>query len=151
MSEPQNLELEDEQRFSNLREEYKANIDLWIYEATFRQQRSETFLNINTILFVALSTLITFSPTLRNSSIIATLIAVFGFVTCRMWRQILVRNSAYMHFRRYQLRGIETQLRNVTTIRNQWKALNKYEPLSIAGLDDTFQVDKPAKVSAIDC
>jgi hypothetical protein len=67
-----------------------------------------------------------------------------------MWRQILVRNSAYMHFRRYQLRGIETQLRNVTTIRNQWKALNKYEPLSIAGLDDTFQVDKPAKVSAID-
>jgi hypothetical protein len=46
--------------------------------------------------------------------------------------------------------GLEVQLRNVTTFRNQWKALNHFESLSIPGLDDTFQVDKPAKTSAID-
>jgi len=143
-------ELTDEQQIANLRDEYRANIDLWIYEATFRQQRSEAFLNINTILLTALGILITIRPSVRNSSIVGILIAVFGLLTCTIWQQILLRNSAYMRFRRYQLRGLEVRLQNVTTFRNQWKALNNFEPLSVPGLDDTFQVDKPARTSAID-
>ncbi|UCC62838.1 MAG: hypothetical protein JSV36_19150 [Anaerolineae bacterium] len=150
MNEQQSLELTDEQRISNLLEEYKANIDLWIYEATFRQQRDQTFLTMNTILLVALSILMAISSSLLYSSVIAVLIAVFGLSACIMWHRILVRNGAYMRFRRYQLRGIEVQLQNVTTMRNQWKALNKHEQLSLEGLEDKFEIEKPARVSAID-
>ena len=145
----QKIKLTDEQRITNIRNEYRVNIDLWMYDATFRQQRSETFLNINTALLVALSILITINPSVRNISIIGVLISLFGLLTCSMWRQILIRNAAYMNFRRYQLRGLEVQLQNVMTFRNQWKALNLYEPLSLPGLDDTFQVTKPARVSVI--
>jgi hypothetical protein len=149
MSEQLDKELVDGQRISGLVEEYKANIDLWIYEATFRQQRSQTFLTMNTILLVALSMLMTISPSLVNSSVIAVLIAVFGFPACIMWYRILARNGEYMRFRRYQLRGIEFQLQYVTTIRNQWKALNRYEPLSLEGLEDKFEIKSSARVSAI--
>lgn len=149
MSEQLDKELVDGQRISSLVEEYKANIDLWIYEATFRQQRSQTFLTMNTILLVALSMLMTISPSLVNSSVIAVLIAVFGFPACIMWYRILARNGEYMRFRRYQLRGIEFQLQYVTTIRNQWKALNRYEPLSLEGLEDKFEIKSSARVSAI--
>jgi len=149
MSEQLDKELVDGQRISSLIEEYKANIDLWIYEATFRQQRSQTFLTMNTILLVALSMLMTISPSLVNSSVIAVLIAVFGFPACIMWYRIQARNGEYMRFRRYQLRGIEFQLQDVTTIRNQWKALNKYEPLSLEGLEDKFEIRSSARVSAI--
>jgi hypothetical protein len=139
-----------EQRIANLRDEYKANVDLWIYESTFRQQRSEAFLNINAILLTALGILITIGPSLRNVSIVGILIAVFGLLTCTIWRQILQRNSAYMRFRRYQLRALEVQLQNVTTFGNQWKALNRFEPLTFPGLGETFEVGKTAKTSAID-
>jgi hypothetical protein len=139
----------DERLNANLIEEYKANVDLWIYEATFRQQRSQTFLTINSVLLVALGTLITINPSPVNASIIAILLSVFGFPACLMWRQIMIRNGAYMRFRRYQQRGIEAQLRNVTTIRNQWQALNQYKPLSLEGLEDTFEIKPSEKVSAI--
>jgi hypothetical protein len=105
MTEEEGFTLTHEQQIANLRDEYKANVDLWIYESTFRQQRSEAFLNINTILLTALGILITISPSIRNSSIVGVLIAIFGLLTCTIWRQILLRNSAYMRFRRYQLRG----------------------------------------------
>ena len=149
MKDLQKVKLTNEQKISNLRDEYRANIDLWMYDATFRQQRSETFLNINTALLVALSILITINSSILNISITGILISLFGLLTCSMWRQILIRNAAYMNFRRYQLRGLETQLQNVTTFRNQWRALNLYERLSLPGLDDAFQVSKPAKVSVI--
>src|SRR5687767_7106812 len=125
------IKLTNEQTLSNVRDEYRANIELWMYDATFRNQRSGTFLNINTALLVALSILITISPSIRNISITSVLISLFGLMTCTMWRQIMIRNAAYMNFRRFQLRGLETQLQNVTTFGNQWKALNKYEHLSI--------------------
>jgi len=56
----------------------------------------------------------------------------------------ILRNSAYMRFRRYHF-WFRSQLQNVTTFRNQWKALNHFEPLSVPGLDDTFQVDNQLK------
>jgi hypothetical protein len=144
------VKLTNEQMLSNIRDEYRANIDLWVYDITFRNQRIGAFLNINTALLVALSILITISPSIRNISLTGALISLFGLMTCMMWRQIMIRNAAYVNFRRFQLRGLEIQLQNVTTFRNQWKALNEYERLSIAGLEDSFQIIKPAKVSAID-
>lgn len=150
MKDSRKIRLTNEQVFSNLRDEYRANIDLWVYDITFRNQRNGTFLNINTALLVALSILITISPSILNISITGALISVFGLVTCLMWRQIMIRNAAYVDFRRYQLRGLELQLQNMTTFGNQNKALNDHEPLTIAGLEDTFQISKPAKVSALD-
>lgn len=150
MKDLQKVKLTNEQKISNLRDEYRANIDLWVYDNTFRNQRNGTFLNINTALLVAVSILITISPSILNISITGALISVFGLVTCLLWRQIMIRNAAYVNFRRYQLRGLELQLQNVTTFGNQWKALNEYERVSIAGLEETFQISKPAKVSALD-
>ena len=148
VKDPRILKLTNEQRLSNIREEYRSNIDLWVYDITFRNQRNGTFLNINTALLVALSILITISPSLLNISITGVLISLFGLMTCAMWRQIMLRNGAYINFRRYQLRNLEIQLQNVTTFGNQWRALNKYEPIAAPGLEDVFQISKPAKVSA---
>ena len=149
MSDTHKLKLTNEQRLTNLRNEYRVNIDLWMYDSTFRQQRSETFLNINTALLVALSLLITINPSVEIILMIGALIALFGVLTCSMWRQILIRNAAYMNFRRYQLRSLEVQLQNVTTFRNQWKSLEKHEPINLPGLEDAFQISKPAMVSVI--
>ena len=148
MQAPRKLKLTNEQKLANIRDEYRSNIDLWVYDITFRNQRNGTFLNINTALLVALSILITVSPSLRNVSITGALISLFGLITCTMWRQIMIRNAAYVNFRRYHLRTLEIQLQNVTTFGNQWRALNKYEPVSAPGLEDVFQISKPAKVSA---
>jgi hypothetical protein len=149
MAKQETTKLSDEQKISNLRAEYQANIQLWIYEATFREQRSQMFLNINTILLVALGTLTTFSPTHLNTALIALLTSLFAFPTCVMWRQILLKNGEYMKFRRFQLRTLEVKLQNVTTFGNSWKALNEYEELKVSELEKPFQISKSAKYSAI--
>ena len=143
------VNLTDEQKVSNLRAEYEANIQLWIYEATFREQRSQMFLNMNTILIVALGTLSTFSPSILNTSIIAILISVFALPSCIMWHLILQKNGAYMKFRRFQLRALEVRLQNVTTFRNQWEALNNYHILELPELKEPFEISKSARHSAI--
>jgi hypothetical protein len=149
MKDVQKIKLTDEQKLTNIRDEYRVNIDLWMYDATFRQQRSETFLNINTALLVALSILVTINPSIRIISIVCIPLSLFGLLTCSMWRQVLLKNSAYMNFRRYQLRALEVQLQTVTTFRNQHQALENFAPLSIPGVDDVFQIPKSAKVSVI--
>lgn len=140
--------LTNEQKLSNLRSEYQANIQLWVHDDNLRQQRNGTFLNMNAILLVALGTLITISPSLLNAAAIASLISVFGLPICIMWYQIQSRNAEYIRFRRFQLRYIEAQLQNVTTISNQWKVLNEYQPLSFEGVEDRFSIKRPAKLSA---
>jgi hypothetical protein len=142
------IKLTNEQKLVNLRSEYEANIQLWVHDDNLRQQRNGTFLNMNAILLVALGTLITISPSLLNLAVIASLISVFGLPICMMWYQIQSRNAEYIRFRRFQLRYIEVQLQNVTTISNQWKALNEYQTLSFEGLDDKFSIKRPAKLSA---
>lgn len=149
MSNNQVVELSVEQKIDNLRTEYEANIKLWIYEATFRQQRNQTFLTMNTILLTVFGTLLTLSSSLLNTSIIAIIISMVGFPACFMWHKLLKKNGEYMRFRRYQIRWIETQLSNITTFRNQWKALNLYEELHLFGLDDKFLIIPSARHSAI--
>lgn len=147
------LVLTQEQQLDNLRDEYKANIDLWIYEATFRQQRSEAFLTINTILVTTLGVLTAVDvvkQSLLSAAIVGVPFAIFGLLSCAVWRQILVRNSAYMRFRRHHLRGLEYRLQNVTTFRHQWQALNQYQSISVPGVNEPFQVPKPARTSALE-
>ena len=52
MKDLRKVKLTNEQLLLNIREEYRTNIDLWVYDATFRNQRSGTFLNVNTALLV---------------------------------------------------------------------------------------------------
>ena len=151
MNKQQDVGLTNEQSISNLIEEYSANVELWIYEVTYRQQRSQMFLTMNTILLVALSTLMTVSSSLLNSSVIAVLIATFGFPACIMWHRILIRNGEYVRFRYYQLRSIEAQLQNVTTFGNQWRAMRQHEiGLPFVGLEEDFTIKNAARVSTID-
>jgi hypothetical protein len=149
MAKQETAKLTHEQKISNLRAEYEANVQLWIYEATFREQRSQMFLTVNTILLVALGTLTTFSPSYLNTALIALVTSFFAFPTCVMWRRILLKNGAYMQFRRFQLRALEVKLQNMTTFRNSWEALNKYKELKVPELEDTFQISTSAKHSAI--
>jgi len=64
-----------------------------------------------------------------------------------MWYYILLRNGEYVRFRRYQLRDIESQLEDITTISNQWKALNEYAPVSFSNIEDKFILKPSAKQS----
>jgi len=128
--------------------EYQANIDLWIYEVTFRQERSQAFLAVNTVLLVALGALTQFSPSLSTTTIAAIPIAIFGVLACVMWYLILIRNSAYLAFRLYQLRAVEAKLPGMTTIANQWKAMSLYKTLQTEGLG-TFAIPPAAKRSSL--
>ena len=77
--------LTHDQEISNLRVEYDANIQLWIYEATFREQRSQMFLTINTILLTALGILVTFNRSYLQTAIIAIPITSFALPACILW------------------------------------------------------------------
>ena len=149
MAKSDETKLTQDQEISNLRVEYDANIQLWIYEATFREQRSQMFLTVNTILLTALGIMVTFNPYFLNVAIIAIPISLFALPACILWYLILLKNGAYMQFRRFQLRSLEVKLQNLTTFQNQWKALNKYEKLTVPELEDPFLINKSAKHSAI--
>jgi hypothetical protein len=137
----------DEQQLAKLLAEYEANIELWQHDDNNRIQRNGIFLSVNTLLVVALGALITISPSIYSTAIMAGLISVFGFPICVMWYYILLRGGEYVRFRRFQLRAIEAQLVDVTTIRNQWKALNEYETVSFHGIEDKFTIKPSAKRS----
>ena len=128
--------------------EYQANIDLWIYEVTFRQERSQAFLAVNTVLLVALGALTQFSPSLAATTIAAIPISLFGVLACLMWYLILIRNSAYLAFRLYQLRAVEGKLPGMTTIANQWKAMTCYKTLHTEGLG-SFAIPPAARRSSL--
>jgi hypothetical protein len=128
--------------------EYQANVDLWIYEVTFRQERSQAFLAVNTVLLVALGALTQFRPSLTTTTMAAIPISVFGILACIMWYLILIRNNAYLSFRLYQLRAVEAKLPGMTTIANQWKAMSLYETLQTEGLGP-FAIPPAARRSSL--
>jgi hypothetical protein len=137
----------DEQRLAKLLAEYEANIELWKHDDNTRMQRNGIFLSVNTLLLIALGTLITVNPSIWGAAAISCLLSVFGLPICVMWHQILLRGGEYVRFRRFQLRAIEAQLQDVTTIRNQWKALNEYETVSFNGIEDKFTIKRSARRS----
>jgi hypothetical protein len=142
------LKLSNDDFISNLRTEYNANIKLWIYEVTFRDQRSQLFLTMNTILLTALGILASFGQSIQTTAAIAILISLFAFSTCIMWRSILLKNSAYIEFRRFQLRSLEAKLQNITTFNNQWKSLNNYQELNFPELGESFMIGKSSRHSS---
>ena len=138
----------NEQRVQILLNEYQANLELWKHDDNLRQQRYGVFVNINSLLFVAIGGLVTFSLSILNIAIATTLISFFGFLICLMWHQVQARNAEYIRFRRYQLRSIEKTLKPLSTFSNQWKALNQFETIHFENIKDEFTINQNAKESS---
>jgi hypothetical protein len=137
----------EEQRIAKLLAEYEANIELWKHDDNTRLQRNGIFLNVNTLLLIALGALITVNPSIWAAAAVSCLLSFFGLPICVMWYRILLRGGEYVRFRRFQLRAIEAQLQDVTTIGNQWRALNEYETVSFNGIEDKFTIKRSARRS----
>ena len=136
-----------EERIAKLLAEYEANIELWKHDDNLRMHQIGTFLNVNTLLLIAISAFVAVNPSIRAAAAALCLVSVFGLPICVMWYQILLRNGEYVRFRRFQLRAIEAQLEDVTTIRNQWKALNECATVSFNGIEDEFTIRRSARRS----
>jgi hypothetical protein len=138
----------DSQTVQILLSEYQTNLELWKHDDSLRQQRYGTFLSINSLLLVALGGWVTLAPSTLNAVVVAMLIALFGFPVCLMWHRVQLRNAEYIRFRRYQLRSIESRLKPMSTFTNQWLALNKFETVHFANIDDLFTIRPQAKASS---
>jgi hypothetical protein len=128
--------------------EYQVNVELWKHDDELRQQRNNTFLTMNTILLVALGSLITLGNTASNEALMAVLISIFGLPVCYIWNRVQVRNSEYIRFRRYQLRSIEARLPGFSTFANQSEAMDRHEEIEFQGISATFKITKPAARSS---
>jgi hypothetical protein len=128
--------------------EYQVNVDLWKHDDNLRQQRNHTFLTMNTVLLVALGSLITLGDTVRDKAVVAILIAIFGLPVCYIWNRVQARNGEYIRFRRFQLRSIETRLSGFSTFSNQHLAMDLHQRIGFNGLKDTFEISKSAAGSS---
>ncbi len=135
----------DQERTSQLMLEYQMNVALWQHDDNLRQQRNGIFLNMNSLLLVALGALITLKPTLQTAAFNAVLLALFGLPICIIWYFVQKRNAEYIKFRRYQLRSIEAQLGHLSTFTNQWTGLNQNKPVTFKGIDEKFQASTRVK------
>lgn len=140
--------MDDDRHIQTLLSEYQANLELWKHDDTLRQQRSTTFLNINSLLILALGGLITLSGSLAEAAVVAIPISVFGLPICLLWYQVQARNAEYVRFRRYQLRSIEKRLPPMSTFTNQWRALNKFETVLFENIEDEFTIKNAARGSS---
>lgn len=138
----------DDQHLQALLSEYQANLALWQHDDTLRQQRSTTFLSINSLLILTLGGLITLSDSFVEAAVVAIPISVFGLPICLLWYQVQIRNAEYIRFRRYQLRAIENMLPPMSTFTNQWQALNRFETVLFENIAAEFTVKKAARGSS---
>jgi hypothetical protein len=129
-------------------EEYRANIELWKHDDILRQKRISNFLTANTILLVALGSMTAFRWGSAGLGLMFLFLSTFGFSISLLWYSVQLRNSEYIHFRRFQLRAIEKHLNNLSTFSNMYKAFDKHEQLSIATDDEIFMVSRHAKKSS---
>lgn len=125
-----------------LLEEYRANIELWKHDDTLRQQRMGNFLNVNSILLVTFCALISVKPSLVNLAVSSILLSIFGILISWAWYSVMLRNSDYISLRRFQLRSIEACFPCMTTFKNTYKALSKYEPTTFNCTNEVFQVSR---------
>ena len=128
-----------------LLEEYKANIALWIHDDTLRQQRTSNFLTTNTVLLVALSTLLNIKHDTISLAFTAVLISIFGLLISFIWLSILYRNAEYIKFRRFQLMHLENKMPVMSTFTNTYLALYKHKPIEYKDINQTFRIDKKGK------
>ena len=128
--------------------EYQVNVDLWKHDDDLRQQRSHTFLTVNTVLLVALGSLITLGDSPGDKALMAILISIFGLPVCYIWNRVQARNGEYIRFRRYQLRSIESRLAGFTTFGNQYRAMDRHETIGFTGIPDNFEISKSVAKSS---
>jgi hypothetical protein len=128
--------------------EYQVNVDLWKHDDDLRQQRNHTFLTMNTVLLVALGSLITLGDRLSDKAVVAILISIFGLPVCFIWNRVQARNSEYVRFRRFQLRSIESRLSGFSTFGNQYLAMDQHKETNFYGIADKFKISKAAAGSS---
>ena len=138
----------DDQQLQALLSEYQANLALWQHDDNLRQQRSTTFLSINSLLILALGGLITLSESFVEAAIVAIPISIFGLPICLLWYQVQARNAEYIRFRRYQLRSIEKMLPPMSTFTNQWRALSQFETVQFENIAAGFTIKNAARGSS---
>ncbi|OGO35160.1 MAG: hypothetical protein A2W35_13505 [Chloroflexi bacterium RBG_16_57_11] len=132
----------DENPGPDLVVEYQVNVDLWKHDDDLRQQRNHTFLTMNTVLLVALGSLITLGDTLGDKALMAILISIFGLPVCYIWNRVQARNGEYIRFRRYQLRSIEARLPGFSTFGNQHLAMDLHKQIGFEGIAEKFEISK---------
>lgn len=137
-----------EREEKRLLDEYRVNVDLWKHDDLIRQSRTGNFLNVNTILLVALSAIFGIGQSVSGIAIPSILFSVFGLAICWIWRAVLVRNFAYVLFRRFQLRSIEARLPGLTTFSNVYTAFYENKEVLFNGLEEKFTARKDAKTSS---
>ncbi len=125
--------------------EYEANVALWQHDDSLRQQRSGTFLTVNTVLLTALGALTALQAPLRYVGVLALVFSVFGMIVCRVWHVVQLRNAEYIRFRRYQLRSIEARLPELTTFTNTYDAFYKGAEVKFPATGDSFRVEMKAQ------
>jgi hypothetical protein len=137
-----------ERQENRLLEEYRVNVDLWKHDDLLRQSRTTNFLTINTILLVALSAFISIGQSLVGVALTGVLFSIFGMAISWIWRAVMVRNSAYVLFRRFQLRSIESHLPGMTTFENVYNVFYKNVEVAFDGIDETFSAPPRGKISS---
>jgi hypothetical protein len=130
---------------TKLLEEYRANVELWKHDDTLRQQRTSNFLTTNTILLVALSTLLNIKHDINSLALTAILISIFGLLISIIWLSILNRNAEYIRFRRFQLKYLESRMPPMSTFTNTYIALYEHKTLEYKEIGQTFSIAKKGK------
>jgi hypothetical protein len=135
----------DDSEERSLLEEYRANIELWKHDDTLRQTRTGNFLQVNGVLLATFCALISIKPGFVNVAISSLLLPTFGILISLCWHSILTRNSDYIRLRRFQLRSIEACFPRMTTFKNTYNALYKYEPVTFECTGELFEASRSAR------
>jgi hypothetical protein len=125
--------------------EYEANVALWQHDDLLRQQRSSTFLTVNTVLLTAMAALAALQVPLHYLGAMAFVFSLFGMVVSRFWHVVQVRNGEYVRFRRFQLLSIEARLPGLTTFRNTYDAFYGRKEIGFLATEASFSLSKAAQ------
>ena len=129
--------------------EYQANVSLWQHDDVLRQQRTTTFLAINTVLLTALAAMTALKAPLLYFGLTAFGLSLFGIAICRVWKIVHVRNREYARFRRLQLQSIEARLPGgLTTFRLTNEAFEKKVPITFPFTAASFTIVERARTSS---
>ncbi|MBL0358153.1 MAG: hypothetical protein IPP72_15360 [Chitinophagaceae bacterium] len=133
---------------AKLLEEYRANVELWKHDDNLRQQRIGNFLTTNTILLVALGTLLSIKHDIKSLALSAILISIFGLLISFFCLSILNRNAQYIRFRRAHLKYLERKMPPMSTFTNTYDAFYEHKTLEYQEIDQTFSIPERGKKSS---
>jgi hypothetical protein len=128
--------------------EYQANVTLWQHDDMLRQQRTATFLAINTVLLTALAAMTALKVPLLYFGITVSVLSPFGMAICGVWHAVHRRNREFMRFRRLQLASIEARLPGLTTFAHTLEAFERGGRVTFAATGARFEVEKRARTGS---